>query len=67
MENKSLMKGEIPLGFGMALAQNTVALAKFAALSEQQQKQMIDHTHAIQSKEEMQAYVNELAQNHLQF
>lgn len=67
MENKSLMKGEIPLGLGMALAQNSTALMKFASLSEQQQQQMIQHTHSIQSKEEMQAYVNHLAQNHLQF
>ena len=66
MENKSLMKGEVPLGFGMALAQNTTALVKFAGLSEQQQQQMIDHTHTIHSKEEMQQYVDELAQNHLQ-
>ena len=36
-------------------------------LSEQQQQQMIDHTHTIHSKEEMQQYVDELAQNHLQF
>ena len=67
MEKKNLTKGEIPLGFGMALAQNTKALVRFAALPEDDQIKMINHTHSIQSKQEMQNYVEALAQNHLQF
>ena len=48
---------EIPLGFGMALAQNTEAMKHFSALTVHEQQEIIAHTHAIQSKGEMQAYV----------
>lgn len=49
---------ELPLGLGMALAQNPSAMQCFAAMSETQKKQVIEHTHEIRSKQEMQDYVN---------
>ncbi len=49
----------IPIGLSMALAQNPEAIKKFAILSEKQQKEIIEGTHSIKSKEEMQRYVNE--------
>ena len=47
----------LPLGFGMALAQNPQAMKIFSALPEQKQQDMIEQTHQINSKKEMQAFV----------
>ncbi|MGI5897149.1 MAG: hypothetical protein ACOX6U_09375 [Oscillospiraceae bacterium] len=58
-------KGDIPLGLGMALAQDIQAMNRFAALSPQQQQQVIDHTHQIQSREQMREYVHRLAEGSL--
>ena len=51
---------DLPLGLGMALAQNSEAMSKFASLPAQKQREIISHTHAIHSKAEMQHYVNSL-------
>ena len=50
----------LPLGFGMALEQNVEAMQCFSALPRQKQKEIIDHTSQIESKKEMQAYVQSL-------
>ena len=49
---------ELPIGFGMALAQNTEALEKFGSLPPEQQKDMIARAHSARSKAEMQALVS---------
>ena len=51
---------ELPLGLGMALAQHPEAMARFASLSEEEQQAIIDGAHAVRSKQEMQAYVENL-------
>ena len=51
---------ELPLGFGMALAQHPEAMARFSALSEEEQRAVIDGAHAVRSKQEMRAYVENL-------
>lgn len=51
---------ELPLGFSMALAKNTDALQSFSQMSESQKQAVIDGTHNIKSKVEMQEYVNNL-------
>lgn len=51
---------EMPLGFSMALAQNPLALQKFAMLSEEKKKQIIDGTHSVKSRQEMHEYVNKI-------
>ena len=51
---------ELPLGLGMALAQNPSAMESFTAMSEAERRQVIEHTHSIRSKQEMQAFVNSL-------
>ena len=48
---------EIPLGLGMALAENLPALQYFASLSPQQQQEVVNRTHSVNSKEEMQQLV----------
>ena len=56
-----LPNGEIPLGLGMALAQNLSAMERFASMTEQEQSELIARTHNIKSKQEMQAFVNSLS------
>ena len=59
---KNLVNGpEIPMGFGMALAQNARALEAFPRLSDLEQQQIIDGTHEIESKQQMKNYVQQLA------
>ena len=54
---------DLPMGLGMALAQNTRAMEYFSSLSDEEQQKIIDHTHSIQSRKEMHAYVESLGDN----
>ena len=56
-------RNEMPVGFSMALAQNPEAMQRFAMLSDDKKREIIDGTHAISSKREMHAYVNALTIN----
>lgn len=51
---------DLPMGFGMALAQDVDAMEHFASLSPDAQRRVVDGTHAIRSKPEMQSYVRSL-------
>lgn len=51
---------DIPLGLGMALAKDIHAMNYFASLPQSRKDEIIAHTHQIQSKSEMQAYVDSL-------
>lgn len=51
---------ELPLGFGMALAQNERAMAKFESLSESEKQAVLARTHSVTSKQEMQTLVSGL-------
>jgi len=53
--------GTLPVGFGMALAQNQTALRKYEALTEVEKKALMDQIHGVQSKAEMRQLVTELA------
>ncbi len=55
-----MKRDEMPVGFSMALAQNPEAMQRFAMLSEDEKKQIIDGTHSVRSKQEMHEYVNKL-------
>ena len=48
---------EIPMGLGMALAENLPAMEYFSSLSPRQQQEIIRKTHQISSKEEMRQFV----------
>ena len=61
MENFANGTG-IPMGLGMALAKNVKAMSYFSSLPEEVRNRIISHTHTIQSKEEMQAYVDSLVE-----
>lgn len=60
--DENILAGDIPMGFGMALAENMPAMRNFSLLTDEQQRRIIDGTHSIMSKEEMRAYVQKLAQ-----
>lgn len=60
MINNIVGSDEIPMGLGMALAKNLNAMNYFSSLDASSQKQIIDHTHSIRSKEEMQDFVSRL-------
>ena len=51
---------ELPMGFGMALAQNEAAMKQFESLSEAQKQAVIQRTHSINSKQEMRQLVASL-------
>ncbi len=51
---------EIPMGLGMALAQNVSAMQRFSSLPAAERQAFIANTRTIQSKDEMQAYVRSL-------
>ena len=51
----------LPVGFGMALAQNQTAPRKYEALTEVEKKALMDQIHGVQSKAEMRQLVAELA------
>lgn len=54
-------ENEIPMGLGMALARNPEAMQRFGTLTGEQQRQIIEQTHNIGSKQEMRAFVEQLA------
>ncbi len=58
---------DLPMGLGMALAQNPAAMQYFSNLSNEQQQEIINHTHQIQSRREMHQYVQSLAEHNHSF
>lgn len=57
----SITNGELPLGLGMALAQNIDAMQYFTSLLREEQQAIINKAHDVESKQEMQAFVDELS------
>ena len=54
---------ELPLGLSMALAKDPDANRRFMSMSREQQQQIIEQTHQVQSKQEMQQLVHSLVEN----
>lgn len=55
--------GDLPVGFGAALSQNTKAMAYFAGLTAEQQQSVIAGVSGIRSRREMQDYVDRMTQS----
>lgn len=53
-------KDKIPLGFGMALAQNGAAMSFYGSLDPVQRQEILDKAYQMQSKEEMQQLVDSM-------
>lgn len=51
---------ELPLGMGMALAQNEPAMERFAAMPMAEQKAVIEGARQVRSRREMQNYVENI-------
>ncbi len=52
---------KVPIGFGMALAQNTAAMNHYAHLSESEKQNILDKAHNVRSEMEMYNLVAGLA------
>lgn len=61
--NNKLDKNEIPLGLGMALAQNIDAMSYFSSQPVSRQREIINGTHNVNSRAEMRQYVDSLGNN----
>lgn len=57
----SPLNDDIPMGLGMALAKNLDAMQMFTEMSVEKQQEVINKTHSIKSKKEMQSFVNSIA------
>lgn len=51
---------KLPVGFSMALAQNTPALERFGQMSRQQRQTFIDRAHNARSEREMEQIVSSI-------
>lgn len=60
MKDDLLNDPGVPLGFGMALAQNPDAMDVFSGLTQAQREQVLAKSRRIRSKAEMRSYVNSL-------
>ena len=60
MENNLFGNPEIPMGLGMALAKNVEAMNAFTALPPEGRAAVIEKTHSVQSKKEMEQLVRSL-------
>lgn len=56
---------DLPMGFGMALAQNEQAMKKFEALTEEEKQAVVQKTHTVSSKREMKSLVKSLTDDNL--
>lgn len=52
--------GDLPLGLGMALMQNTDAFLYFSALGAEKQQQIIEKSKSVKSRKEMKTFVDSL-------
>jgi len=60
IDKNKIYAPDMPMGLDIALAKNERAHDYFYSLPETAQRQIMEHTHSIESKEEMQAYVDSL-------
>ena len=55
------MATELPIGFAMALAMNEPAMKKFESLSPAEKESIVQQTHSVKSRHEMQKLVMRIA------
>lgn len=56
--------GNVSVGFGMALAMNVPVMKAYADMDEKQKQSILNRTHQVRSKGEMQELVTSIAANH---
>lgn len=52
---------EVPIGFGMALAQNETAVNAYAMMTKEQKNAVLSKAHNVRSEQEMQQLVQSIA------
>lgn len=57
---------KVPIGFGMALAQNAAAMNRYAHLTEQQKQNILNKAHNVRSEKEMYSLVASLANGQME-
>ena len=57
---------KVPIGFGMALARNPVALNAYSGMTEEQKQAILSKAHNARSEKEMHDLVNTLASRAMQ-
>ena len=57
---------KVPIGFGMALAVNEPAMNAYAAMTEEQKREIINKAHNVHSEKEMNDLVASLARPTMQ-
>ncbi len=57
---------KVPIGFGMALVQNTAAMNYYAQLSAHQKQDILNKAHNVDSKMEMNDLVESLAHGRME-
>jgi len=60
INSNKIYASDMPMGLDIALAKNQAAKDYFYGLPELRQARIIEHTHMIQSKDEMQAFADSL-------
>ena len=55
-------KSALPLGFGMALAQDEPAMKRFETMTESQKESVLQQAHLVSSRREMQQLISRLAE-----
>lgn len=55
------MQQELPLGFMMALAKNENAMKKFENLTQDEKNAVLEKTHLVSSKHEMEQLVSDIS------
>lgn len=51
---------KVPIGFGVALAQNKAAMARYAAMGKKQKREILSQAHNAQSEMEMNRIVDSI-------
>lgn len=58
--------GEVPIGFGMALAQNEEATNAYAMMTREQKNEILKKAHNARSETEMNQIVRDIVENRMQ-
>lgn len=57
---------KVPIGFGLALSQNTAAMTRYAHLSQQKKQAILNQARQVRSEKEMYSLVAALANGRMQ-
>lgn len=60
LSSNNITNGDVPLGFGMVLAQNLEAMRHFSSLPRERQNEIISRAKSVNSKQEMRDFVSSL-------